>query len=238
MNDYFGRKLKVGDLIYYIPRAKSNYMVSDTFALLTGMDEFFIIIDDDINKGIIEKTNIYKLIKCIPDTDKLQFHYKQLIQAYQIYTNNYLNSVKLYTNIKLGDILIADDYSDTKYVYMGYLDYIRLNNKTNEKFVKSGYVYVLASVFTSFSGLRINSKEFKEKTFNFKYIFEYLFNNYSDYYNVLQSKVFIISDELLRVKKVYLNLKIINVETECQFTNNNKNVIDSAKLVINKKGGI
>lgn len=235
MVDYFGRELEVGDLIYYIPRVKSNYMVSDSFALLTGMNEFFTIIDDDINKGIIEKTNIYKVIKCITDTEKLQFHYKQLIQAYHIYTNNYLNSVKLYTNIKLGDILIADDNLDTKYVYMGYIDYIRLNYKTNEKFVESGYVYILASVFTSFSGLRINSKEFKEKIYNFKYIFEYLFNNYSDYYNVLQSKVFVILDEPLRVKKVYLNLKIINVETECKFTNSNKNVIDSAKLVIKNK---
>lgn len=235
MVDYFGRELEIGNLVYYIPRAKSNFIVSDSFALLTGMNEFFTIIDNDINKGIIEKANIYKLIKCIPDTDKLQLQYKQLRQAYQIYTNNYLNSVKLYTNIKSGNILIVDDNSDTKYVYIGYLDYIRLNYKTNEKFIESGYAYVLASVFTRFSGLRINSKEFKEKTFNFKYIFEYLFSNYSDYYNVLQSKVFIISDEPLRVKKIYSNLNIINVETECQLINNHKDVIDLAKLVIKNK---
>lgn len=232
MVDYFGRELEIGNLVYYIPIAKSNFIVSDSFALLTGMNEFFTIIDNDINKGIIEKANIYKLIKCIPDTDMLQLHYKQLRQAYQIYTNKYLNSVKLYTNVKLGDILIIDDNSNTKYVYIGNVDYIRLNNKTHEKFVESGYAYILASVFTRFSGLRLNSREFNERTYNFKYIFEYLFNNYSDYYNVLQSKVFKISNEPLRVKKIYSNLKIINVETECQLTNSHKNVIDVAKLVI------
>lgn len=232
MVDYFGRELEIGNLVYYIPIAKSNFIVSESFALLTGMNEFFTIIGNDINNGVIEKTNIYKLIKCIPDTDMLQLHYKQLRQAYQIYTNKYLNSIKLYTNVKLGDILIIDDNSNTKYVYIGNVDYIRLNNKTHEKFVESGYVYILASVFTRFSGLRLNSREFNERTYNFKYIFEYLFNNYSDYYNVLQSKVFKISNEPLRVKKIYSNLKIINVETECQLTNSHKNVIDVAKLVI------
>lgn len=236
MIDYFGRELNVGDLIYYIPRAQSNYIVSDSFALLTGMNEFFTIMNNDINKGTIEKTNVYNLIKCVPDTDKLQLHYKQLRQAYQIYTNNYLNNIKFYTNVKLGDILIIEDNYDTKYVYIGYLDYIR-SIKTEKKFVMSGHAYILASVFTSFSGLRINSKEFREKTYNFKYIFEYLFENYSDYYHVLDSKVFIISDEPLRVKKVYLNLKIINVETECKFTNNSHSRVDSAKLIRKNREG-
>lgn len=140
MKDIFGRELKSGDFV--LSGNSSVALIENSCGIVVGENEVwkFAKRDDSREYGRLVKQQ--NLIYLEVNTVERKEFYDSLLLSYNKYLNSKMKTYSLYENINIGDIVVLDNKSKNKFVYLGYCNYILKNKFLNELDNKSGYLYI------------------------------------------------------------------------------------------------
>lgn len=207
MNDYYGRELSIGDLVLCLPTSQNDFHYSDDrLSLLIGKKEVFRLYR---KKYSVCSFSNEVLIKMSPiNTDKLLEKYTQLKNAYDEYMQQEIKSNQMVSNLEPGDIVVRNNKSEQKYVFIGYGDLIiKYNNRTES--IDTGYLYIALNIFGQSFGIKMTPKNIEGYEFSFSSVFSNIYDKGSDYwdYRVDKSKL-ILSKSPIMIKEIKGKLKL------------------------------